>query len=238
MSVEYEKFKKTYAGFKADLADCTVDFGEKVYVKVDYVFGQVGVGENFLAQAVQAAIEKDGVDREDIGKLMTHPKVKEAIVAINATSNTLSARLKDFDAYIARMDKLGDELEKLEKAMAKDLKSRSKSSQSREDIVTLHKKVSEDLDRARKVVKTTFARVAPYQREQGSSMAASIRQIMTNSASKAKSGDSVMEQHKYFNERNLKAARGKLMTMFRTVQAAARRQSTWPTRRGRRHSKS
>jgi ParB-like chromosome segregation protein Spo0J len=220
VSVEYEKFKKTYAGFKSALAECSSDFGQKVYTKVDYVFGHTLRGENFLAQAVQSAVENDGVDRSDICKLMVHPKVKEAIVAMNVTANTLDERIKDFDSYIKRMTDLGDDLEKLDKAIAKDLKSRSKSSQSRDDIVALQKTVVEDLQRARTVVKETSSRIAKEMRSYGKDMVGEIRQIMSNSASKAKSGDSMIEQHKFFNERNLKAARGKAMTLFRQVHAA------------------
>lgn len=220
MSVEYEKFKKTYAGFKSDLADCTSDFGVKIYTKVDYVYGHTTRGEKFLASAVQSAVEDDGVDRSNYGKLMTHPKVKEMIVALNTTANTLDERIKDFDAYIKRMTDLGDGLEKLDKAIAKDLKSRSKSSQSREDIVALQKKVADDLQRARVVVKETSGRMAKEMRTYGKDLAEVIKEIMSNSAASAASGNNLVEQHKFFNERNLKAARGKAMTLFRQVQAA------------------
>jgi ElaB/YqjD/DUF883 family membrane-anchored ribosome-binding protein len=217
MAVEYTKFLKTYTGLKDDIADCTLAEEDKQFAKVDNASGQCGTGENFISEAVVVAVE-EGYDKSNHAKLMTHPKVKQAIVDLNKQFDILEARIKDYDAWTGRMQDLQADLQDLSSKMAKDLKSRSKSSESRGDIETLKKKVDGHLKDVAEVLKVTDH--IAFKRKYASNFNAAVTQALQNPVGLTKASMQKLEKHKYLELRNLNKARGSAMAQFKSIQAS------------------
>jgi hypothetical protein len=215
MAVEIEKFRKTYTGLVKAMKECTFAVGDNSRKRIEVAAGQCGSGENFLLEAANHAVS-DGVTQTDLGAMMKHPKVKEAITNLNTATNFLAKRIEEHQAFFGTCLEVKSGLEKLSADMAKDLKSRSDKSESKKDIQELKETVDKDV----KTVQSAYEKVMgvhPSYQAQVDDLAKIIKEKLSAPIKNIQYSVDKLERHKFLNAKILNHNRGKVVTLFKVL---------------------
>lgn len=220
MAVEYTKWMKTFKGFAPAVEKCTDAAFDKCLERVRANEALIVQGEQALAEAaVKAANE--GADIKDIKGLLKLKPIVDAIGDIDLAVVGTETLTKEYDALYKNGETLQASLEKMKAEIAKDLKSRSKSSESRNDIIDLQEAVEFELKRVglvlgRNPLNKIHADVRTYRKN----LIQNATTVLAKAENTAKTSLKRQVKHKYLDLKNLNKLRSTVVALSATVKSS------------------
>ncbi len=176
MGKELQKFEAEYKKFAKTRGDCTSVKATQISIRIKAARSNAIEGFYAIADGVATAQSKGifGTKIED------YFKEKEVLNAVKGVKKLQAGQLNEANDLLdlAQRAEIGMRmLEKLNKDISKDLKSRNKKSKSEPDIEKLQTKVNADIVDLGKVIKIN-GRIPPLYRTPGKEYKTQIDQIM------------------------------------------------------------
>jgi len=144
MAKEFEKFQAEHKKLLAALKKTTPEEAAKAHKRIGISLGNCWEGEDYLRESL-AKMRKEGETSTKLGDLQKNKHFKDGLGTWNTAINMHQKEVDALMGLCGDAKGLQAKLDKLEADITKDLKKRSKSSESKKDIEALHETVQKQI---------------------------------------------------------------------------------------------